>query len=148
MVSDHSWKVRCWKSARRCGAKHVSKSKCTKQTSSGPLLEVEIKCTPLWREAHFEVKSGKNWGGSKHFWAFGCRFEWHAQGILPLAKSKQNVRVLSQFQLESPLHYTPLHYTYNYTTFITLHYITLQSTTLHYWYTTLRYTQFHHTTLH
>ena len=27
----------------------------------GALLEVELrkKCTPLWREAHFEVKSGK-----------------------------------------------------------------------------------------
>ena len=24
------WKLRCWKSARRCGAKHISKSKCTK----------------------------------------------------------------------------------------------------------------------
>ena len=30
----------------------------TKHLSSGPLLEVEMskKCTPLWREAHFEVK--------------------------------------------------------------------------------------------
>ena len=29
----------------------------------GPLLKVEMskKCTPLWREAHFEVKSAKNW---------------------------------------------------------------------------------------
>ena len=27
---DHFWKLRCWKSARRCGAKHISKSKCTK----------------------------------------------------------------------------------------------------------------------
>ena len=29
-----------------------------------PLLEVEMskKCTPLWREAHFQVKSVKNWG--------------------------------------------------------------------------------------
>ena len=26
--SDHFWKLRCWKSARRCGAKHISKSKC------------------------------------------------------------------------------------------------------------------------
>jgi len=26
--SDHSWKLRCQKSACRCGAKHVSKSKC------------------------------------------------------------------------------------------------------------------------
>ena len=44
-----------------CGAKHVSKSKCTKHTMLGPLLEVEMskKCTPLWREAHFEVKMYK-----------------------------------------------------------------------------------------
>ena len=26
----------------RCGARHISKSKCTKHTSSGPLLEVEM----------------------------------------------------------------------------------------------------------
>ena len=59
--SDHCWKLRCRKSARRCGAKHVSKSKCTKRLSSGPLLEVAMskKCTPLWREAHFQVKMYK-----------------------------------------------------------------------------------------
>ena len=63
-ASDHFWKLRCRKSARLCGAKHISKSKCTKHTSSGPLLEVEMskKCTLLWREAHFEVKRAKNWG--------------------------------------------------------------------------------------
>ena len=66
-VSDHFWKSRCRKSARRCGAKHISKSKCTKHTMLGPLLEVQMskKCTPLWREAHVQVKSVKNWG----FWA-------------------------------------------------------------------------------
>ena len=55
------WKLRCRKSARRCGAKHISKSKCTKHTILGPLLEVEMskKCTPLWRKAHFEVKMYK-----------------------------------------------------------------------------------------
>ena len=60
-ASDDFWKLRCRKSARRCGAKHISKSKCTKHTRSGPLLEVEMskKCTPLWREAHFEVKMYK-----------------------------------------------------------------------------------------
>ena len=26
--SDHFWKLRGWKSARRCGTKHISKSKC------------------------------------------------------------------------------------------------------------------------
>ena len=40
--SDHFWKLRCRKSARRCGSKHISKSKCTKHTNSGPLLEVEM----------------------------------------------------------------------------------------------------------
>ena len=59
--SDHFWKLRCRKIARRCGAKHISKSKCTKHLSVGPLLEVERskKCTPLWREAHFQVKMYK-----------------------------------------------------------------------------------------
>ena len=41
--------------------KHISKSKGTKHTTFGPLLEVEMskKCTSLWREAHFEVKMSK-----------------------------------------------------------------------------------------
>ena len=62
--SDHFWKLRCPKSARRCGAKHISKSTCTKHTRSGPLLAVEMwkKCTPLWREAHLEVKMLKTLG--------------------------------------------------------------------------------------
>ena len=59
--ADHFWKLRCRKSARRCGAKHIWKSKCTKHRNLGPLLEVAMskKCTPLWREAHFQVKMYK-----------------------------------------------------------------------------------------
>ena len=59
--SDHFWKLRCQKSARRCGAKRISKSKVLKTGGLGPLLEVAMskKCTPLWREAHFEVKMYK-----------------------------------------------------------------------------------------
>ena len=59
--ADHFWQLRCRKSARRCGAEHISKSKCTKHLSIGPLLEVAMskKCTPLWREAHFEAKMYK-----------------------------------------------------------------------------------------
>ena len=98
--SDHFWRFRCRKSARRCGAKHISKSKCTKHHMFGSDVE---KCTPLWREAHFEVKMYKTphvratFGGSdvekvhavverstfrsqnvqntrcsRHFWRFGC----------------------------------------------------------------------------
>ena len=67
--SDRFWKLRCRKSARRCGAKHILKSKCTKHTRSGPLLEVAMskKCTPLWREAHFEVKMYKTHHGRTTF---------------------------------------------------------------------------------
>jgi len=49
------------KIARRCGTKHISKSKYTKHRSFRALLEVAMskKCTPLWREARFEVKMHK-----------------------------------------------------------------------------------------
>ena len=59
--SRHFWRFGCWKSARLCGAKHTSKSKCTKHHMFAPLLEVRMlkKCTQLWREAHFEVKMYK-----------------------------------------------------------------------------------------
>ena len=70
-MSDHFWKLRCRKSARRCGAKHICKSKCTKHTNVGPLLYVAMskKCTPLWREAHLQVKSVKNWRSRTTFWS-------------------------------------------------------------------------------
>ena len=40
--SEHVWKLRCRKSARCCGAKHISKSKCTKTDWFGGLLDVEM----------------------------------------------------------------------------------------------------------
>ena len=57
-ASDRFWKLRFRKSARRYGAKHISKSKCTKRTMHGPLLDVRISfrvagardCTPAKRE--------------------------------------------------------------------------------------------------
>ena len=60
--AEPSGQMRRWKVARRCGAKHISKSKCYKTPSRfGAILEVEMskKCTPLWREAHFQVKMYK-----------------------------------------------------------------------------------------
>ena len=54
-------KKRLAKAAGAEPAGQMPKSKCTKHTILGPLLEVEMskKCTPLWREAHFEVKMHK-----------------------------------------------------------------------------------------
>ena len=63
-VGSLKWRVRShasderWKIAPGCGPKNMSKSKRTKLTMFGPILEVEMsqKCTPLWREAHLELK--------------------------------------------------------------------------------------------
>ena len=67
--AETSGEMRCRKGARRCGAKHIWKSKCTKHTILGPLLEVEMskKCTPLRREAHFQVKMYKAHHGRSTF---------------------------------------------------------------------------------
>ena len=154
--SCHFWRFRCRKSARRCGAKHISKSTCSKHTILGPLLEVEMlnKCTPLWREAHFEVKMCKTpdvratFGGSdvEKVHAVVARSTFRSQNV-------KNTRGLDHFWrfrcLFASLHYNRRHCT-------TLHYITLHSTTLQLQQrnytplhsTTLNYTTLHSTTLH
>ena len=163
---DHFWKLRCRKSARRCGAKHISKSKCTKHTMLGPLLEVQMskKCTPLWREAHFEVKMYKThharttFGGSdvEKVYAVVARSTFRSQNVQNTRVSdhfwrfrfqmlKKSVRrcgtkhtskshYITVHYSSSTLHYTKLHYTTHYTA---LHYLPLHSTTLHY--STLHY---------
>ena len=40
--SDHFWKLRCWKSACRCGAKHILKSKVQKTDGYRALLDVQM----------------------------------------------------------------------------------------------------------
>jgi len=159
---NHFWKLRCRKSARRCGAKHISKSTCTKHTRFGPLLEVEMskKCTQ-WPQAHFEVKSAKNWGVRNTFWRSDVVSR--VRDCAPCQKwANQEGFVAFSTTTTTTLHYTPLHYNYNYnftwTTFhhttlhyATLHYTPLHSTTFHYnplHYTTLHYTILHSTTLH
>ena len=60
--SDHFWKLRRRKIARGCGAKHISKSKCnykTHQVRTAFGSWMSKKCTPLWREARFQVKMYK-----------------------------------------------------------------------------------------
>ena len=146
-ASDHFWKLRCRKSARCCGAKHISKSKCRKHTMVGALLEVEMskKCTSLWREAHLEVKMLKTLGVRTTFGssdpekvhAVVARSTFRSQNVQNTPWSDHFWRFRCCF---ASLHYTPLHSTtLNYTT---LHYTTLHSTTLHY--PTLHYTTLHY----
>ena len=157
-ASDHFWSR---KSARRCGAKHISKWKSTKHTMVGPLLAVAMskKCTPLWREAHFEVKMYKalwvrtTFGGSdvEKVHAVVARSTFRSQNVKNTRGSDHFWRFRCRF---ASLHYTTLHYT-------TLHYTALHYRTLHYTtlqlqlhnYTplrsaTLNYTTLHYTTLH
>ena len=153
-ASDHFWKLRCRKSARRCGAKYISKSKYTKHTIPGPLLEVEMskKCTPLWREAHFEIKMYKTlhvrvtFGGSnvEKVHAVVTRSTFRSENIQNTGGFGPLLEVQMSLRRFASLHYTTLHYTtLHYTT---LHYTTLRSTTLHY--IKLHYTPLHYITLH
>ena len=130
-LSDHFWKLRCRKSARRCVAKHISKSKCTKHHMFAPLLEVWMleKCTPLWREAHFQVKMYKTphvratFGGSdvEKVHAVVARSTFRSQNVQNTRGSDHFWRFRCRFALR---HYTTRQYT-------TLHYMTLQYTPLH-----------------
>ena len=71
-VSEHFLKFRCSKMPRGCGEKHICKSKCTKHYNRGPILEVSIRqnCTPLWREAHLQVKMHKTLQSRTNFGSF------------------------------------------------------------------------------
>ena len=88
--SDHFWKLRCRKSARRCGAKHISKSKVSKTHGLRPLLEVEMskKCALLWREAHFQVKMVKTPHVRSTLWKCRCRKSARRCGAKHISKSK------------------------------------------------------------
>ena len=145
-VSDDFWKLRCLKSARRCGAKHISKSKWTKHHMFVPLLEVRMleKCTALWREAHFQVKMYKTphvratSGGSDvekvHAAVARSRFR---------SQNAQNTRGSDHFW-KFRCRFASRHYT-------TGHYARLHASTLHYttWHSrTLHYTKLHYTTVH
>ena len=73
--------LECRKSACCCGAKHISKSKSTKHTMSGPLLEVQIskKRTLLCKTHHAR---------SKHFWKLTWRKSARCCGAKHISKSK------------------------------------------------------------
>ena len=93
--SDHFWKLRCRKSARRCGAKHISKSKCTKHTILGPLLEVAMSKKPLWREAHFKVKLYKTHPVRTTFGHSDLVSRGRRKGLCTLSKVSQTWRFCS-----------------------------------------------------
>ena len=141
--TDHFWQLRCRKSARHCGAKHISKSKCIRHTMVGVLLEVKMskKCTPLWREPHFQVLVRTTFGGRdiEKVHAVLAQNTCRNQNALGGFETLFEIQISHRF---GSLHYT-IHST-------TLHYITLHSTTLQlqlHNYTPLHSTRLHYTPL-
>ena len=166
-LSDHFWKLRCRKSARRCGAKHISKSKCTKHHMFAPPLEVAMskKCTPLWCEAHFQVKMYKaphvraTFGGSdvEKVQVVVARSTFPSQNVqntpwsdhfwkLRCRKSARRcgTKDISKSKCTKHHMFAPLLEVQMSLRFKTLHYRTFN--TLHS--STLHYTKLHYTTLH
>ena len=117
----HFWKLRCWKSARRCGAKHMWKKKFQSTFGSWDVEKVHalvgrstfwsenVQNTPCsehfwklrwWKSArpcgakHMSSQKCKKLAVSEHFLRLGCGFAWQAQESLHLPKSEQNVMIL------------------------------------------------------
>ena len=167
------WKLRCRKSARRCGAKHISKSKCTRHTSSGPLLEVEVSKADVAligakRISKSNVEKTAEFGAlldvRMSFCVAGTRDSASCQkwakrkGFVAVSITTTTTLHYSTLRF-TLLHYLQLHHTtlqlqlqLRYTTLITLHYtnyITLHYTTLHYTNYNQNYSfNYNYTTLH
>ena len=102
--SDHFWKLRCRKSARRCGAK-----------------------------AHFQVKNVQNTRGSDHFLGVQMSLRFNTLHYRTLHSTTLQLQ-LHNYTTYTPLHsttliyttlhYTKLHYTTLHYTYTTLHYTT------------------------
>ena len=78
--------------ARRCGENHIGRSKCTKHHNLGALFEVPMfkNGTPLWREAHLQVKMYKTPHCRSHFGSFDVQ-KWHA-AVARSTFASQNVQ--------------------------------------------------------
>ena len=135
--SDHFWRFRCQKSARRCGAKDISKSKCTKPCSdhfwSFRCRFASLHYTTLHSTTPHYI--------ALHYTTFHNTTTTTAQlHSTTLHYTKLHCATLYYTTLDyTTLHYTTLHY-------LPLHFTTLHYTTLHY--TTTTTTQPHSTTLH
>ena len=134
---------RC-KVARCCGSKHSWKSKCTKHTILGPLLEVDM---PKKRAC------GASTCGSHKHHLLGPFLKvqmWFCVADARDSAPCQNWAKRASFVAVSTTSTSTIHYTTTTATTTTLHYTTLNCTPLHYTSprsTPLHYTQLHYATL-
>ena len=138
--TDHSWKLRCRKSARRCGAKHIFNWRSRTFGS----WDVE-KVDAVVARSTFPNQNVQSTTRTDNFWRFRCGFGWQAQGIVNFTKSEQKWGFVAiSATTTNALHYTKLNYTT--THYTPVHSTPLHSTTLHC--TTVRSTTLDSTPLH
>ena len=147
--SEHFWKFTCRKSARCCGVKHISKSKCAKHHLFGPLLDIPMS---------FRLAGARD--------SAPCQKRAKRHGCVAVSTTTTTTLHYTTPHHTTP-HHTTLHYTTryyttlqlqlqlqlqlheitrHYSTLVTLHYTTLNYTTRHY--ATPQHTRLHYTTLH
>ena len=153
--SDPFWKLRCRKSARGCGTKHISKSKCTKHTMFEPFWKLRCRKSARRCGAKHISKSKmyKTPGVQTTFGRLDVVSRGRRKGLCTLSKVSKTktwgfCSIFNYNHHCTTRRSNTLHYNYNYT-FTTFHYTTLHTlhyTTLHL--ITLNYTPLHSTTLH
>ena len=172
--SDHFWKLRCQKSARRCGAKHISKSKCTKhqlRTTFGS-WDVE-KVHAVVARSTFPSQNVQNTPAPDHFslleveMSKKCTPLWRKAHFEVKMYKTLHVRATFGGSDVEKVHAVVARSTFRSQNvqntrgsdhfwrfrcrFASLHYITLHYTPQHYnhnYTTTLHYTKLHSATLH
>ena len=99
-TSDHFSKLRCRRSAHRCGAKHISNSKGTKHTNAGPLFgswDVEkVQAFVAW--STYPSQNVQSTPHSKHFWKLRCWKIARRCGVKHISKSKCRRRFRERFR--------------------------------------------------
>ena len=115
--SDHFWKLRCRKSARRCGAKQISKSKVEKNLG--------VRTTFGRSDVVFSVVGTRD--------SAPCQKRTKHEGFVAVSTTTtttttalHSTTLQLRLQLQLNLHYATLH-----TSYTTLRYNTLHYTTLH-----------------
>ena len=135
---DHFWKLRCRKSARRCGAKHISKSNV--QNTRGSDHFWKLRCRKSARRC-----------GAKHISKSKCTKHHMLAPLLEVRMSKKCTLLWREAHFEVKMLKTQgVRTTFGGSDVASRHYTTLQDITLHYTpvhYITLHYAPVHSTTL-
>ena len=89
-TSDHFWKLSCRKSARPCGAKHISSQNVQAHHSQTTFGRSDVEKSARRCGAKHISKStvSKHEGGSDHFLTFRCRKSVRPCGAKHISKSK------------------------------------------------------------